>query len=151
LGLQFEVEQTIHVSKQALFENLLDLEAARQWKQGLVRIDHLDDGQVQPGSEWKEIRQVLGKEATEHYEVLEMDEPGRLVLRSDGTKGTAGKGTNIFTYEITSAGDASSQITVIGELKGITGFAKIMGKPIAGSFKKSIAKDLERLKRYLEV
>lgn len=149
MSLQFEVKQTVQVSKQVLFESLLDLEAARHWKQGLVRIDRLDSGPVQPGSEWKEIRQVLGKEASEHFEVLELDEPEKLVLRSDGTKGTTGKGINIFTYEITTAGDAS-KIKVIGELKGMTGFAKILGKPITASFKKSYAKELEGLKRYLE-
>lgn len=149
MSLQFEVKQTVRVSRQEAFEGLLDREAARHWKQGLVRIDRLDNEPIQPGSEWKEIRQVFSKEASEHFEVMELNEPEKMVLRSDGTKGTTGKGVNIFTYYITSAGD-SSQITVKGEIKGLTGFAKILGKPIAGSFKKTFAKDLEGLKQFLE-
>src|SRR5690625_4935184 len=149
MSIHFEVTQTVRVSKEKAFESLLDLDAAHQWKQGLVRIQRIDDGPIKPGSEWKETRQVFGKEATEHFEAMELHEPDKMVLRCNGTKSTAGNEEYIFTYRIDDSGD-SSQIILNGEMKEITGLAKLFGKLLAGSFKKSSAKDLERLKDYLE-
>jgi carbon monoxide dehydrogenase subunit G len=112
-------------------------------------MERLDDGPIAPGSEWKETRRVFGKEAFEHFEVVELDEPEKIVLRCDGTKSTTGQGEYIFTYRITSSGE-SSQITLNGEIKEVTGLAKLFGKLTAGSFKRSSATDLKVLKHYLE-
>ncbi|MFA1822329.1 SRPBCC family protein [Virgibacillus oceani] len=149
MSIHFEVKQTIRVSKEKAFESLLDLDAAHHWKQGLVRIEREDNDPIQPGSEWKERRQVFGKEATEHFEAVELHQPEKIVLRCDGTKSTAGNGEYIFTYRIKTTGE-SAEITLNGEMKEITGLAKLFGKLLAGSFKKSSAKDLEALKDYLE-
>ena len=149
MSIHFEVKQTVQVSKQEAFESLLDFDAAHHWKQGLVRIKRLDDGPIEAGSEWKETRRVFSKEAFEHFEVIEINEPEKIVLRCDGTKSTTGQGQYIFTYQIASAGK-SSQITLNGEIKDITGLAKLLGKLTAGSFKKSSTTDLRALKHYLE-
>jgi len=149
VGIHFEVKQTVQVTKQEVFESLLDFDTAHHWKQGLVRVERLDDGPIKPGSEWKETRKVFSKEAFEHFEVIEIDEPEKIVLRCDGTKSTTGQGEYLFTYRITSAG-ASSQITLHGEIKEVSGLAKLLGKLTAGSFKKSSATDLKALKHYLE-
>lgn len=92
---------------------------------------------------------MFGKEASEHFEVVELDEPRKIVLRRDGTKGTTGKGEFIFTYIITSSDDVS-EVTLLGEIKGLTGFSKLFGKMMAGAFKKACAKDLDALIKYLE-
>jgi len=149
VSLHFEVKQKIQVTKQEVFESILDLNAAHHWKQGIVRMERLDDGPIKPGSEWKETRKVFNKEAYEHFEVVELHEPERIVLRCDGTKSTTGQGEYIFTYRVTSSG-GSSQIILNGEIKGITGLAKLFGKLTAGSYKKTCEKDLEALKDYLE-
>ncbi|WP_240508106.1 SRPBCC family protein [Virgibacillus indicus] len=143
------MKRTIQVSKQKAFNSLLDLDAANHWMQGLVRMERLDDGPMKAGSEWKETRKMFGKEATEHFEVVEFNEPEKIVLRCDGTKGTTGKGEFIFTYRITSSGEYS-EITLDGEIKGLTGLTKLFGKLMAGTFKKACAKDLDALKDYLE-
>ncbi|UOQ84842.1 SRPBCC family protein [Gracilibacillus salinarum] len=139
----------MQVSKQAAYEALLDLDSAKDWMQGLVRIERLDSGPLAVGSEWKETRKMFGTQATEHFEVVELDEPDKVVFRCDGTKGTTGKGEYLFTYLLTSGQD-QTKITLHGEISGLTGFAKLFGKMIAGTFKKACAKDLDALKNFLE-
>lgn len=149
MSIRFEVKRTFQVSQQKAYTGLLDLESAKQWMQGLVRIERLDEGAMHVGSEWKETRKMFGTEASEHFEVVELHEPDKIVLRCDGTKGTTGKGEFIFTYTITSLGD-HSEVILEGEINGITGMSKIFGKLMAGAFKKACVKDLDALKSYLE-
>ncbi|NIK13001.1 SRPBCC family protein [Alkalibacillus almallahensis] len=149
MSITFDVERTFNVSQQTAYNSLIDLDAAHHWMHGLVRMDRLDDGPIKVGSEWKETRKMFGKEASEHFEVMELQEPEKIVLRCDGSKGSTGKGEYIFTYTVDSAGD-QSQVTLHGEIKGLTGLSKLFGKLMAGSFKKACAKDLDALKQYLE-
>ncbi|WP_257535801.1 SRPBCC family protein [Mesobacillus foraminis] len=145
----FEVKKDFHATQEETYRGLLDLDSARNWMQGLVRIERLDQGQMQTGSEWRETRKMFGKEATEHFEVVQLHEPVLIVLRCDGTKGTTGKGEFLFTYKIAPAGDVS-KVTLHGEINGLTGLAKVFGKMMAGSFKKACEKDLDALKGHLE-
>lgn len=149
LSINFEVKRTTKVTKQQVFNGLLDLEAANHWMQGLVGIERLDDGPMRVGSQWKESRKMFGQVATEHFEVAELNEVDKIVLRCDGTKGTTGKGEYIFTYMVTSS-DNLTEITLNGEIKGLTGITKFFGKMMAGTFKKASAKDLDGLIVYLE-
>lgn len=149
MSIRFEVNRTFQTSKQKAYEALLDLDSAEHWMQGLVGIERLDDGPLKVRSEWKETRKMFGKEATEHFEVVELHEPDKIVLRCDGTKGTTGKGEFVFTYIITSAG-THSEITLHGEINGLSGIAKVFGKMMAGAFKKACVKDLDALKSYIE-
>ncbi|MCS0791057.1 SRPBCC family protein [Cytobacillus firmus] len=149
MSIRFEVKRTIQVSAQKAYNGLIDLDSAKDWMQGLVGIERFESGLLKVGSQWKETRKMFGNEATEHFEVMDLDEPCKIVLRCDGTKGTTGKGEFIFTYIIDSAGDAS-EVTLVGEIKRLTGLSKLFGKMIAGAFKKACAKDLDSLKSYLE-
>lgn len=149
MSIQFEVKRTTKVSKQTAYTGLLDLDSAKRWMQGLVRIERLDEGPMQTGSQWMETRKMFGKEATEHFEVVELKEPEKIVLRCDGTKGTTGKGEFVFTYIVASVDD-HTVITLNGEIKGLSGLTKIFGKMMAGTFKKACAKDLDGLISYLE-
>ncbi|WP_085992280.1 SRPBCC family protein [Oceanobacillus senegalensis] len=149
MSIHFEVIRTMPVSKEKAYRALLDLDTAKNWMQGLVRMERLDEGPMEVGSEWKETRKVFGKEASEHFEVVELNEPDKIVLRCDGTKGTTGQGEYVYTYLITSSGN-HTEVTLKGEIKGLTGLAKVFGKMMAGTFKKACAKDLDALKNYLE-
>lgn len=149
MSIHFEVKRTAKVSRQTAYSGLLDLDAAKNWMQGLVRIERLDEGPMQAGSQWKETRKMFGKEASEHFEVVELKEPEKIVLRCDGTKGTTGKGEFVFTYIVATVDD-QTVITLNGEIKGLTGITKLFGKMMAGTFKKACAKDLDGLISYLE-
>lgn len=149
MSIHYEVKSTIHVNQQKVYKGLLDLDAAEHWMQGLVRMERLSEGPIREGSEWRETRKMFGKEASEHFEVLELNEPDKIVLRCDGTKGTTGKGEFVFTYILTSSGN-HTDVTLNGEINGLTGLSKLFGKLMAGSFKKACEKDLHALKIYLE-
>ncbi|WP_394232034.1 SRPBCC family protein [Niallia oryzisoli] len=149
MGIRFEFKRTIHVPIEKAYIGLLDLDSAKHWMHGLVRMERLNDGPVCVGSEWRETRKMFGKEATEHFEVIELNEPDKIVLRCDGTKGTTGKGEFVFTYILTSS-DNQTEVTMNGEINELTGLAKFIGKMVAGTFKKACEKDLDALKVYLE-
>lgn|SRR5690606_7028821 len=149
MSIRFSTKKTFQVPKKDLYTALLDLEAAKHWMQGLVQMERLDEGPMKVGSEWKETRKMFGTKATEQFEVVELEEPDKIVLRCDGTKGTTGKGEYIYTYTISESGNLS-EVTLDGEINGLTGFAKLFGKLMAGTFKKACDKDLNALKGYLE-
>lgn len=44
MSIQFEAKQTIQVPIEEAFHALLDLDAAKEWMQGLVRMERLDEG-----------------------------------------------------------------------------------------------------------
>ncbi|KAA9031575.1 SRPBCC family protein [Niallia endozanthoxylica] len=149
MSVNFEVKRTIKASQQPVYSSLFDLDAARNWMQGFVRIERLDDAPVQVGSKWLETRKMFGKEATEHFEVVELNGTDKIVLRCDGTKGTTGKGEFVFTYTLVSSGE-ETEVTLNGEINGLTGLTKLFGKLMVGTFSKACAKDLDALKSYLE-
>lgn len=149
MSIRFEVKRTIQVSRQKTYKGLLDLDSAKHWMKGLVGIERLDDGPLQVGSQWKETRKMFGKEASEYFEVAELHEPDKIVLRIDGTKGTTGKGEFVFTYILDASGD-HTEVTLYGEINGLKGLTKLFGKMMAGVFKKACVKDLDSLKGYLE-
>jgi hypothetical protein len=66
---------------------------------------------------------MFGKEATEYFEVVGLEEPEKIVLRCDGTKGTTGKGEYVYTYILAPSVD-HTEITLFGEIKGLTGLSK---------------------------
>ena len=86
MSIRFEVKRTFYVSQEKAYKGLLDLDSAKHWMRGLVGIERLDEGLLQVGSQWKETRKMFGKEATEHFEVVGLEESEKIVLRCDGTK-----------------------------------------------------------------
>ncbi len=95
--------------------------------QGLVRIERLDEGALQVESQWMETKKMFGKEASEHFEVVELHESDKIVFRCDGTKGTTGKGEFLLIYIIASSG-GQSEVTLDGEIRGLTGLSKLFRK-----------------------
>mgnify|MGYP001477439414 CR=1 FL=1 len=149
MSIQFDVRRTVKVPIEKAFQALLDLDAAKEWMQGLVRMERLDEGPMREGSEWRETRKMFGTEATEQFEVIELQKPNKIVLRCDGAKGTTGKGEFIYTYTLQEV-DGHSEILLSGEINKLTGMAKFFGKMMSKTFAKACAKDLDALKIYLE-
>jgi carbon monoxide dehydrogenase subunit G len=149
LSIRFEVKRTAKLPREIVYQGLIDLDEAQKWMQGFVGIQRLDDGPLKVGSQWKETRKMFGTEASEHFEVVELDEPNKIVLRVDGTKGTTGKGEYVYTYTLISLDD-HTEIALVGEINGLRGLTRIFGKMMAGTFKKACAKDLDGLIQHLQ-
>lgn len=79
MSIHFEVTRTFNVSKERTYDALLDLDAAKNWMQGFVGIERLDEGPIKEGSEWKETRKMFGKEATERRGQLEKENTYTLI------------------------------------------------------------------------
>lgn len=149
MSIQFVVKQWFLVPQEKVYDALLDLDAAKHWMEGLVSMVRLDEGPMKVGSEWKETRKMYGKEATEYFKIVELERPNKIVLHVDGTKGTTGKGQYKYTYTLRSTGSAT-EVTLNGEISGLTGITKIFGRMMKNIFAKAIAKEMETLKSYLE-
>ncbi|KOR85662.1 polyketide cyclase / dehydrase and lipid transport [Bacillus sp. FJAT-22058] len=148
MSIQFETKETFNVPREKVYEGLLDLDSAKHWMQGLVRIERLDEGPIKVGSAWKETRKMIGIEGGEVLKVTVL-EPNKIQLYVDGSKGTSGKGEHFYTYSIKELGNAT-EVTLHGEIKGMTGIAKLVSKLMTGTYRKICAKDLYGLKNYLE-
>ncbi|MBY0095747.1 SRPBCC family protein [Mesobacillus maritimus] len=149
MSIRFQVKKTAKQPIQKVYEGLLDLDEAKNWMQGFVGIQRLDEGPLKVGSEWKETRKMFGTKATEHFEVVELNAPQKIVLRCDGTKGTTGKGEYVYTYKLNSA-EGVTEITLNGEISGLTGLTKFFGKMMSGTFKKACEKDLDALIQHMQ-
>lgn len=149
MSIQFEISEMVHGSPEQVMDAILDLERAQLWMPGLLRMERLSAGPLEVGSEWRETRKILGKEATEQFELVGLDRPHRLELRVDGSKGSSGRGEYRYSYQFEPT-DAGTAVRLSGEIRGMTGVAGWLGKLFVGPFKKACGKDLEALRSYVE-
>lgn len=149
MTIRFEATRSFNVPKDRVHAGLLDLEEAQRWMRGLVRIERMDEGPMRVGSRWKETRKMMGQEASEVFEVLGI-EPDTIRLYVDGSLGATGNGEHFYTYTLEERG-GSTEVTLRGEVRGLTGVAKLLGTLMARTFRNICAKDLDGLKRHLEV
>ncbi|MBL7741424.1 MAG: SRPBCC family protein [Chitinophagaceae bacterium] len=149
MPIQFTVTEQFSVVKEKVFDGLTDLDGARDWMKGLVRIEKIKGEKVETGAVWRETRKMFGKEATEEFEVTSVIQNKEIRLRVDGTKGSSKKGEYLFQYLLTEK-NGGTAVTLNGEIAGLKGFSALFGKLFAGMFKKACRKDLRTLKQYLE-
>jgi uncharacterized protein YndB with AHSA1/START domain len=131
-----------------VFEALTNLDAAGQWMPNFVRVEKLTAGPMGAGTEWRETRKMFGKESTEQFRVTRFEQPSRLDLLIDGSKGSSGRGEYVFVFELLPERTGTT-VELSGDIRmpGIWGlFARFM----VGTFKKACHKDLEALKAHLE-
>lgn len=149
MTVSFESTVAIAAPPERVFHAMTDLEGARQWMKGLVRIEPLQAGPLRQGARWRETRKMMGHEATEEFEVTALEAPRRISLFCDGTKGTTGKGEFRFDYEITPDG-SGSKIRMCGSITMPGFFAKLFGRLFVGMFRSMCTKDLLSMKAHLE-
>ncbi len=151
MALEFSSEISIDAPAQLVFEAMTDPGHYGQWMQGLIKIEQLTDGDFGLGTEFKETRKFYGREAVEHFEVVDFQAPERLGLRVDGTKGDSKKGEYRFEYTFSpTAGGSGTLLKMEGQIDMPGRLARLMGKLFMGTFKKACLKDLEAMKTYLE-
>ncbi|MHA6485488.1 SRPBCC family protein [Paenibacillus sp. strain BS8-2] len=148
MSVQFETKKTFNVPREKVYEGLLDLDSAKHWMRGLVRIERSDEGPLKVGSEWRETRTMMGIEGAEVLKVTNL-EPNKIEIYVDGSKGSSGKGEHFYTYTLKEL-EHTTEVTMHGEVKGMTGIAKLVSKLMTSSYRKICDKDLEGLKNYLE-
>jgi carbon monoxide dehydrogenase subunit G len=148
MAIEFSVTESLPGKREQVFAALTDLDAAPRWMPGDVEIEKMSEGPLAVGSEWRETRKMLGREATEYFEVTIYEPPRRIALRVDGSKGTSGKGEFLFEYVLEPKGEAT-QVTLTGQIHGLGAVSGLVGKLMAGPMRKAVKKDLEALAQHL--
>jgi uncharacterized protein YndB with AHSA1/START domain len=151
VAIRFELTETIAAPPERVFAIMTDIPAAAHWMPGFVRIERLTGGEFGPGTRFRETRKMYGHEATEEFEVVAMEPPRALELHVDGTKGSSKRGLYRFRYRLEpDAAGAGTRVVLAGELTGLNRLMELLGRLMAGTFKKACAKDLAAMKAYIE-
>ncbi|HWK88912.1 MAG TPA: SRPBCC family protein [Longimicrobium sp.] len=149
MSIEFDVTQRFSAPPERVFAGLTDLDAAREWMQGFIRLERLGNVAAGPGMRWRETRKMFGREATEEFEVTTFDPPRALGLRVDGTKGSSKRGEYRFDYRLAPDGDGTV-VDMHGSISGMPKMFSWLSKLLAGPFRKACARDLASLAEHLE-
>lgn len=150
MPIRFSVAEPIPAPPDRVFAGLTDLDGASAWMPGLIRIERLDGGgPLEVGSRWRETRRIFGREATEEFEVTHLAPPTEIRLRVDGTRGTSKRGEYLFRYELRPRGDAGTDVRLDGEIGGLGRVMELVGRLMAGPYRKACLKDLRALSAHL--
>jgi uncharacterized protein YndB with AHSA1/START domain len=149
MSIRLQVSHRFSASPERVFRALTELDRAGDWMPGHVRVERLGGDGFDVGTQWRETRKVFGREATEQFEVTEMDPPRRLGLRVDGSKGASKRGEYLFTYRLTPR-DGGTDVVLDGEIRGLGKIRELFGRLMAGPFRKMIEKDMKAMDDYLK-
>lgn len=149
MPIEFTHQESLPADRDRVFDALTDLERASEWMPGYVAIEKQTEGPFGVGTEWRETRKMFGRDATEYFEVTEHERPSRMSVRVDGSRGTSGKGEFIFEYTLVPKGESETEVTLRGEIRRLGPLSGLLGRLMAGPFKKIAAKDLRALGEYL--
>lgn len=149
MSFDFTLEEHIDAAPAKVFSVATDLDQALQWMNGIVRIAKVGDEPFGVGTQWEETRKMFGKDATEHFEVMEYEPPTKVRLFVDGSKGASNKGGYHFTYVIEPDG-TGSKLTLRSTIETSGWLSSLMGRPFVGFFKRAMRKDLRSMKAFIE-
>ena len=147
--IAWTTELQIAAPPERVFDGLTDLDEAGKWMKGFVRIDRLNPEVKGVGAKWREVRRMFGREASEEFEVTVWDEPRRLSLFVDGSKGATGQGEFRFDYELTPEGDGT-RLVIRNDIRIPGLFFRLFGGLLSGTFRKAIDADMQAFKAHLE-
>jgi uncharacterized protein YndB with AHSA1/START domain len=149
MAISFTLTEHINAPKEKVFDTLTDLDGARQWMKGFVRIEKLKGNRIEPGAVWRETRKMFGKEATEEFEVVSVIPNKEIRLRVDGTKGASKKGEYLFHFLLNEEA-GGTRVVVNGEIAGLKGFSAFLGKLFVGMFRKAHVREMRAMKKHIE-
>ena len=95
------------------------------------------------------MRKMYGKDATEFFEVVELNAPKRLGLFVDGSRGSSGRGQYNYVYELRPS-ENETQLVLDARMEDIGRLGAIFGRLFSGSFERAISKDIDGLEKYVE-
>lgn len=79
----YRTEAPTPASPERAFAWMADFTNAAEWDPGIRHVRRVDTGPVRVGSAFDVTLRYLGRDLTMHYEVVELVEPERVVLRSE--------------------------------------------------------------------
>lgn len=144
----FEYSTAVAAPKAQVFELFTDLSRAAERIKAIKRIEMLTPGPLRVGSRFRETRMMFGKEATEEFEVTELEPATRYAVNCV----SCGVRVDMrFDFRSQASG---TLIVMNANTQPLTWFAKLMS-PMAGMMLKQCAKALETdvadLRKHCEV
>lgn len=144
------LEVVIAAPIERVYAAQIDFDRWSEWMPGLIKLERLNDKPFGPGFRWREVRRVMGRDASEVFEVTALEPERMMTLKVDGKDGSMGRGLMTFRYDFVPKG-ALTQLALLSEIDGLGWFGDLMFRLFGGSFKKAVARDLHAFKAYLEV
>ena len=137
----------INASPETVFAIVSDIDGERAKASGLEKVEILTDGPVGVGTRWREIHVMNDRETVEEMEVTAFEHPHFYSAHSDS------QGFDVdWTMRVDPKGQGS-KLTLDMTSTPRTLAAKFKA-PVAwlmtGMMKKMVAKDLEKIKTYIE-
>ncbi|WP_230467257.1 SRPBCC family protein [Lujinxingia vulgaris] len=148
MALSYTLNHHVNAPPKAVFEAMLDIEDFGAWMENFVRVERLDEGEMGPGSSWREVRKIMGREGAEVFEIRALEPDRRLELYVDGTKGSTGRGEYHYVYELEER-EGGTAVKLHGEME-MGALFNLFGRLMLPMFKKMVNKDLEALARHVE-
>jgi uncharacterized protein YndB with AHSA1/START domain len=144
MGVDVQTEITIDRPVEVVADYAGDPTNAPEWYVNIKSVDWRTDPPVAVGSRMDFVAKFLGRRLAYTYEVVELDLPHRLVMRT-----AEGPFPMETSYEWTPAGDGRTRMSLRnrGEPSGFTSIAAPM---MAAAMRRANTKDLASLKRLLE-
>lgn len=134
---RYRTDVTTPAGPRAAFAFMADFTNAADWDPGIRRATRVDTGPLRVGSAFDVTAEYAGREITLRYEVEELVEPDRVVLR-----GETSTFTSIDTITVRGAGDGAvvtydADVRMRGPLKLLDplvhlGFQRVGDKAAAG-------------------
>jgi hypothetical protein len=117
---------------------------APEWYVNIESVDWKTEPPVAVGSTMDFVARFLGRRLSYTYEVVELDLPRRLVMRT-----TEGPFPMETSYEWTDAGEGTTRMTLRNRGEP-SGFSSMAAPVMTVAMRRANTKDLARLKRLLE-
>lgn len=141
------IKRRINVSPHETFVLFTDLAHAAENISGITKLEKLTEGPVGVGTQFRETRKIMNKEATEQMAFTAF-EPGKSYRVECDSHGTSYMST--FRFDPVESG---TEVTVDFQARPVTFAAKLMaplGWMMMGMTRKCIEKDLDDLKQVAE-
>lgn len=144
MGVDVQTEITIDRPVEVVVDYAGDPTNAPEWYVNIQSVDWRTEPPVAVGSTMDFVARFLGRRLAYMYEVIELDLPHRLVMRT-----AEGPFPMETSYEWSAAGDGRTRMSLRnrGEPSGFTSVAAPM---MAAAMRRANTKDLARLKKLLE-
>ncbi|RDV38437.1 hypothetical protein DV096_06355 [Bradymonadaceae bacterium TMQ3] len=148
VAITYTLNHHVNAPPEAVFAAMLDIEGFGAWMANFVRVERLDEGEVGPGSSWREVRNIMGREGAEVFEIRALEPGRRLELYVDGKKGTTGRGEYHYVYDLEER-EGGTDVRLLGGMEMGAVF-NLFARLMLPMFKKMVRKDLESLARHVE-
>ncbi len=147
--MQVSTEISINANKAAVWKAITDIENSARMISSINRVEVIDKpAATLAGLKWKETRTLFGKEATETMWVTELKEHEYYATRAEN------HGSVYITKRSLNESNNSTLLTTTFEGMPQTTTARLlsflMSPLIKSSIRKTLAKDLQEIKNYIE-